>query len=173
MKQISRLATICVAGAGLALACQPASAATKTEQTFGAWNVTCVQDVNQPKQCQMAQPRTAGPKKQVVFVWVVRTNASKQLMNSVQMPGAAVSIKEGVRVSVGSKPPATVPYDICSPRGCAATFPMDAATLQSMSSSPTATANYVMANRKLQQVQVDLKDFAKGYEYFKGQLTTQ
>ena len=172
MNRVSLLAVVCAAAVAIAFASAPAKAATKTEQTFGSWKVTCVQDTNTPKRCQMAQPRTAGPKKQVVFVWLVSTNASKQLMNSVQMP-AAVSIKEGVRVSIGNKPPTTVPYDICASGRCVATFAMDAATLQSMSSSPSATANYVMANRKLQQVQIDLKDFPKAYEYFKSQLTTQ
>ena len=172
MKRVSRLAVVCVMSAGLALASTPASSATKTEQTFGAWKVTCVQDAGQPKRCQMAQPRTAGPKKQVVFLWSVSTNASKQLMNNIMVP-PGVSIKEGVRVSVGTKPPTTVPYDICAARGCLATFPMDAATLQAMSTSPMANSNYVQASRKLMQVQVDLKDFAKAYEYFKTQLTTQ
>jgi len=172
MNYVSALTVACVMSAGLVLGAGSTVAATKTEQTFGMWKVTCVQDANRPKRCQLAQPRTAGPKKQVVFAWVVATNASKQLMNTVEMP-AAVSIKEGVRVSIGNKVPTTVPYDVCVRGRCLATFAMDAATLQAMSTSPTATANYVMYNRKLQQVQIDLKDFAKAYEYFKGQLTSQ
>lgn len=153
------------------LSAVPSAATTKTEQTFGSWNVTCVQD-GASKRCQLAQSRVAGQKRQVVFVWSVSTNPSKQLMNSIMVP-PGVSIKEGVRVSVGNKPPTTVPYDVCGARGCIATFPMDAATLQAMSTSPTASSNYVMANRKLQQVQVDLKEFPKAYEYFKSQLTSQ
>ncbi|MGQ0741352.1 MAG: invasion associated locus B family protein [Alphaproteobacteria bacterium] len=158
--------------AALGLFVTPASASTKTEQTFGSWKVTCMQDTGQPKRCSMAQPRVAGEKKQIVFVWVVHTNASRELMNSIQVP-AAVSIKEGVRVSIGNKAPVTVPYEVCASGRCVASFNMDGATLQAMSSSQAANANYVMFNRKLQQVQVDLKEFAKAYEYFKGQLTSQ
>ncbi len=159
-------ATACVA---MGLAATSAAASTKTEKTFGAWTVTCVED-NGTKRCGMTQPRTAGPKKQVVFLWSVATNASKQLMNSLMVP-ASISVKDGIRVSVGTKPPVTVPYDVCVQRGCVATFPMDAATLQAMSTSPTANSNYVLASRKLMQIQVDLKDFPKAYEYFKSQLT--
>lgn len=167
---ISRAALICAA-AFIAVGATATSgiASTKTEQTFGAWTVTCVED-NGTKRCGMSQPRTAGPKKQVIFVWSVATNASKQLMNSLVVP-ASISVKDGIRVSVGSKPPVTVPYDVCVQGRCIATFPMDAATLQAMSTSPAANSNYVLASRKLMQVQVDLKDFPKAYEYFKSQLT--
>jgi invasion protein IalB len=171
-KQISPLAAVFPAALAAALATASALAATKTEQTFGAWKVTCMQDTGQPKRCAMQQPRVAGEKKQVVFAWTVHTNASRELMNSIQVP-AAVSIKEGVRVSIGNKPAVTVPYDVCASGRCVASFNMDGAMLQAMSSSQTANANYVMFNRKLQQVQVDLKDFAKAYDYFKGQLTSQ
>jgi invasion protein IalB len=167
---ISRAAMICAAACvAVGVTATSGAASTKTEQTFGAWTVTCV-DNNGTKRCGMTQPRTAGPKKQVVFVWSIATNASKQLMNSLMVP-ASISVKDGIRVSVGSKPPVTVPYDVCAQGRCIATFPMDAATLQAMSTSPTANSNYVLASRKLMQVQVDLKDFPKAYEYFKSQLT--
>jgi invasion protein IalB len=169
-KSISRAAMICAtACVAVGLTATSGSATTKTEQTFGAWTVTCVTD-NATKRCSMSQPRTAGPKKQVVFVWSVATNASKQLMNNLMVP-ASISVKDGIRVSVGAKPPVTVPYDVCAQGRCMATFPMDAATLQAMSTSPAANSNYVLASRKLMQVQVDLKDFPKAYEYFKSQLT--
>lgn len=145
------------------------AAPTKVEKAFGAWTVSCVED-NNVKRCSMSQSRSSGQqKKRVVFMWSVGQNASKELVNSIVVP-AGVSVKEGIRVSVGNNPPKTVPYEICGPRVCAANFPLDAGMLQAMNSSPQATSNYVHASRKLVQVQLDLKDFPKAYEYFKSQV---
>jgi invasion protein IalB len=148
--------------------CGQSLAATKVEKTFGAWLVTCIED-NGAKRCSMSQQRMTEKAKQVVFVWIIGSTATKELVNNLTVP-SAVSIKEGIRVSIGAKPQIMVPYDVCLQGRCVGKFPLDAAVLQTMSSSASATATYVLASRKLMQIQVDLKDFPKAYEYFKSQL---
>ncbi len=164
-----RLGMLCaIACLSVGLSAKASLASTKTEKTFGAWTVTCVED-NGAKRCFMSQQRVEAKTKRAIFVWVVTTNASKGLSNNLTVP-ASVSIKEGIRVSIGNKPQISVPYDVCASGRCTGSFPLDAATLQTMSTSPDATATYVLASRKLLQPKVDLKDFPKAYEYFKSQL---
>ncbi len=169
---LKRAVAICLAAClSIGLSAQANQSATpsstKVEKTFGAWTVTCIENAGQ-KRCSLYE-RLGTQKKQLIFVWSVETNADKQMVNTLAIL-TGVSIKEGVRVSIGSGAARTVPYDVCTPRGCFATFPLDAATLQAMNASPQISANYVEASRKLVQLQIDLKDFPKAYEYFKSQL---
>jgi invasion protein IalB len=164
MSRVAMLCTLALLSVGLGAQTSPG--ATKVEKTFGAWTVTCIENTG-TKHCTLYE-QLATQKKQVVFVWSIGANAQKEMVNSVAVLGG-VSVKEGIRVSIGNAAPKLVAYDICGGRGCIANFPLDAATLQAMSSSPQISANYVQASRKLVQLKVDLKDFPKAYEYFKSQ----
>src|SRR5258708_36678278 len=74
----------------------PASAATRTEKSFGSWDVVCVQqDDNSPKRCTLLQSRVdANNNNKMVLVWSISSGDKKELTEALTVP-AGVSIKEG------------------------------------------------------------------------------
>src|SRR4051812_28012229 len=87
----------------------PASAASRTEKTFGSWVVVCTEADNQPKRCSMIQRRIRADTKKLIMVWSISSDKDNQLIQSLVVP-AGVSIKEGVRVFLGDAEPITIAY---------------------------------------------------------------
>jgi invasion protein IalB len=159
--------------AGLAaLAATPASAMTRTEKSFGSWDVVCVQqDDNSPKRCTILQSRAqADDANKVVLIWSISSGEKKVLTQAVTVP-AGVSVKEGVRLFVGDAEPLTMPYDVCGPRVCIATAPLEDKLVDVMKSAQKASASYVQMSRQLLQVNLELTGFGDAYAYFLTQLS--
>src|SRR5579871_348316 len=163
-----------LAAAGLAaLAATPASALTRTEKSFGSWDVVCVQqDDSSPKRCTILQSRVqqAGDATKVVLIWSISSGEKKALTQAVTVP-AGVSVKEGVRLFVGDAEPLSIPYDVCGPRICIASAPLDGKLVDVMKSGQKASASYVQMSKQLLQVNLELTGFGDAYEYFLKQLS--
>jgi invasion protein IalB len=147
-----------------------AHAMTRTEKTFGSWDVVCVQADGGANRCSMLQTRADAKTKRIVLVWSITSNDKKTIIQAVTVP-AGVSIKEGVRVFVGDKDVITIGYDTCGPRLCIATVPLDPKLVVSIKSSQKASMSYVLADKQLVQVNVDLNGFAEAYDYFTSQTS--
>src|SRR5262249_39067465 len=77
-----------LAVAGLtALPGSTANAATRTEKSFGSWDVICVQqDDNSPKRCTLVQSRVTPDKKKVVLIWSINSGNKNELTQAVTVP---------------------------------------------------------------------------------------
>jgi len=162
-----------ILAAGLtALSALPASAATRTEKSFGSWDVVCVQqDDNSPKRCTLLQSRVdASNNNKMVLVWSISSGDKKELTQAVTVP-AGVSVKEGVRLFIGDAEPLNIPYDICGPRVCIATNPLDNKLVGVIKTSQKASASYVQMSKQLLQINLELTGFADAYDYFIKQLS--
>ena len=82
-----------------------------------------------------------------------------------------VSIKEGVRISLGQGEPRTIAFDLCGTRACTARAPLDSTLLQAISGNPKGSANYINAARKQVQIELDLSQFKAAYDYFIKQIS--
>ena len=148
----------------------PASASTRTEKTFGSWDVVCVQeDDNAPKRCTLLQSRVEAESKKVVLIWSISSGNKNELIQAVTVP-AGVSVKEGVRLFIGDAEPLTMAYDICGARVCIAKAPLDDKLVGVMKASQKASASYVQMSKQLLQVNLELTGFADAYDFFLKQL---
>jgi invasion protein IalB len=165
-----RFALIVPAGLAL-LSAAPAQAATRTEKSFGSWDVVCVQqDDNTPKRCSLLQSRVQADNNKVVLIWSISSGDKKGLTQAVTVP-AGVSIKEGVRLFIGDAEPLTMPYDVCGVRVCIASGPLDDKLVGVIKTSQKASASYVQMSKQLLQVNLELTGFADAYDYFVKQLS--
>jgi len=159
--------------AGLAaLAPTPAAASTRTEKSFGSWDVVCVQqDDNTPKHCTLLQSRVTADNNRLVMIWSINSGEKKEkeLTQAVTVP-AGVSVKEGVRLFIGDAEPLTMPYDVCGVRVCIATAPLDEKLVGIIKASQKASASYVQMSKQLLQVNLELSGFTEAYDYFIKQL---
>jgi invasion protein IalB len=159
---IALISSLLMMGNGL---CQ-----TKIERTFGTWRVVCVENEGSARKCSMLQSYTVPNTKQLAFVWVIGVNEKKELGLTMTVP-PGVSIKEGVRISLGQGEPRTIAFDLCGTRACTARAPLDNALLQAITGNPKGSANYVTAARKQVQIELDLSQFKNAYDYFIKQIS--
>jgi invasion protein IalB len=153
------------------IAAAPAAAATRTEKSFGSWDVVCVQqDDSQPKHCTLLQSRVEAQNNRLVMIWSINSGDSRKLTQALTVP-AGVSIKEGVRLFIGDADPLTMPYDVCGPRVCIASGPLDDKLVGSIKSAQKASASYVQMTRQLVQINLEPTGFADAYDYFLKQLS--
>jgi invasion protein IalB len=148
----------------------PASAASRTEKSFGNWAVICSQkDDTAPKRCTLIQQSKQADNK-VVMIWSINAGNQKELTQAVTVP-AGVSVKEGVRLFIGDAEPLTMAYDICGPRVCVAKGTLDGKLVEIIKGSQKASASYVQMSKQLLQVNLELTGFADAYDYFLKQLS--
>jgi invasion protein IalB len=165
-----RLAVLLLAGLA-ASAAVPAAAASRTEKSFGSWDVVCVQqDDSSPKRCTLLQSRVTSDNTKLVLIWSINAGDKKSLTQAVTVP-AGISVKEGVRLFIGDAEPVTMPYDVCGPRVCIATGPLDEKFVAIIKSSQKGSASYVQMSKQLLQVNLELTGFADAYDYFLKQLS--
>lgn len=165
-----RFAIFVTAGLSV-LSAAPAPAATRTEKSFGSWDVVCVQqDDNAPKRCSLLQSRVQADNNKVVLIWSISSGDKKALTQAVTVP-AGVSIKEGVRLFIGDAEPLTMAYDVCGVRVCIASGPLDDKLVGVIKTSQKASASYVQMSKQLLQVNLELTGFADAYDYFVKQLS--
>lgn len=164
---LALLGTLLVA-AGIAP--PPAYAVTRTEKTFNAWTVVCIEDDNQAKRCSMLQSRVRTQDKQLVILWSISTGETDQLDQSLTVP-VGISIKEGVRLFVDDRDPATLGYDFCGPRVCIAQSVFSPEMAQSVKQAKKASASYVLGTKQLMQVDFDLDGFGEAYDYLVEQIS--
>jgi invasion protein IalB len=153
---------------------QPASAATRTEKTFGKWAVVCLDQDNEGKSCSMVQSHVQrvkdSNKTALVLRWTVSINKSGEQTQALIVP-TGVSIKEGIRLFLGDAAPSVVEYNFCGPRVCIASAPMDAKLAATIKGSKKASASYVRGSKQLAQVQFDLSGFGEAYDFIVQQLS--
>ena len=164
-----------VAAAGIAIvagifASSPGHAATKTEKTFDAWTVVCVEDDAQAKRCSMLQSRIRAQDKKLALLWTISAGDNNELTQSLTVP-AGISIKEGIRLFIGDGDPATFGYDVCGPRVCIARGPFGADLAEALKAADKASASYVVGSKQLMQVQFDLTGFGAAYDFLVSQLS--
>ena len=148
----------------------PASATTKTEKTFDAWTVVCIEDNDQAKRCSMTQSRIRAQDKRLVLLWTISAGDNNELTQSLAVP-AGISIKEGIRLFIGDGDPETLGYDVCGPRVCIARSPFAANLAQAIKGANKASASYVLGSKQLMQVEFDLAGFGPAYDYLVAQLS--
>lgn len=164
---------VAAVAAGIALlagALAPAQATTKTERTFDAWTVVCIENDDAAKRCSMLQSRIRAQDKRLALLWTISAGDDNALVQSLTVP-AGISIKEGIRLFVGDGDPETLGYDICGPRVCIARAPFGSDLAQSLKGASKASASYVLGSKQLMQVEFDLTGFAPAYDYLVAQLS--
>jgi len=152
------------------LASSPGHAATKTEKTFDAWTVVCVENDEQAKRCSMLQSRIRAQDKKLALMWTISAGDNNELTQSLTVP-AGISIKEGIRLFVGDGDPATFGYDVCGPRVCIARGPFGADLATALKAADKASASYVVGSKQLMQVEFDMTGFGAAYDYLVSQLS--
>lgn len=170
LRRIAAGLAACLAVVAAAIGPSPASAATKTEKSFDAWTVVCVENDDQAKRCSMTQSRIRAQDKKFALLWTISAGDDNQLTQTLAVP-AGISIKEGIRLFVGDGDPQTLGYDVCGPRVCLARSPFDSALAETIKAASKASASYVLGSKQLMQVEFDLTGFAAAYDYFVSQLS--
>lgn len=147
----------------------PAAAVTRVQKTFGKWVVTCVDNDNNARTCSMSQSQAAaGATQGTALVLTVRGSKDKPTLVAVVPTG--VSVQDGVTLNPGGDvQPMALPYTFCGPRVCVSSSPLDGKLLTALKAGQKLLANYVLGNKKLVQVNVDLAGFGDAYAYLASQ----
>ena len=147
----------------------PAEAVTRVQKTFGKWVVTCVDNDNNARTCSMSQSQAAaGATQGTALVLTVRGSKDKPTLVAVVPTG--ISVQDGVTLNPGGDvQPMALPYTFCGPRVCVSSLPLDAKLLAALKAGQKLLANYVLGNKKLVQVNVDLASFGDAYAYLVSQ----
>ena len=156
------------------IALAPASAASRTERTFGKWVVVCIQPDNEAKRCSMTQSlvRTNRQtnRRRLVLRWRISIDKEREQTQALIVP-TGVSVKEGVRLLLGDAEPIVIGYNICGRRVCVASAPLDAKVVAAVKASEKASASYVRGSKQLAQVQFDLNGFGQAYDFLVKQFS--
>ncbi len=154
----------------LAYAVAPsAEAATRTEKTFDAWTVICVEGDDQAKRCSLMQSRVRAQDKKLALLWTISARG-EELGQALTVP-VGISIKEGIRMFIGDGDPQIFGYDVCGPRVCIARGDFSPDLALALKGASKVSASYVLGSKQLMQVEFDLSGFSEAYDYFVGQLS--
>ena len=143
---------------------QGAAAQGRTQKAFDGWMVNCTEAANKTKRCAMTQTRIIAKTKQLLFAWSLTRTPENQIVSVFTTP-TGVAVRDGIRVSVDGGEPLLVPFDICGPRACQARTSLDDATFKRLAGGAKASANFVLANKRMIQTEIDLKGFKSAYAY--------
>lgn len=158
------------AAAGLVAATGSSDAATRTEKTFGKWLVACVDKDSGARTCVMSQALAAAPNAKGASL-ILRITGTKDKQNLLAIVPIGVSLPDGLTLSFGADgKPMTLPYSVCQPRTCVAYAAFDDKMQSSFKSNPKGLANYVLPNKKLIQVNLELGTFNDAHDYLMSQL---
>jgi len=172
---LARSARVSVLGAAicgvLAGAATPAAAVTRTTKTFGKWTVTCNDNDQGARNCALTQSLSSAaaanaPQRMVFALTVAGTKDKPRLIGVVPI---GVSLPDGLTLNFGDGQPLALAYNVCAPRVCIANAALDAKVLAALKGSTKVLANYVLANKKLIQVNVDTASFGDAYAYLASQ----
>lgn len=152
------------------IAASGASAATRVDKTFGKWLVSCVDTDAGNRRCNMSQSQAMAPNAKGAAL-ILRITGTKEKQNLLAMVPIGVSHPDGLTLNFGADgKPMTLPYSVCEPKLCVAYAAFDNRMLASFKSAPKGLANYVLPNKKLIQVNVDLGSFGDAHDYLLSQL---
>lgn len=169
IRQAARFGSIALA-LGILAGADGAMAATRVDKTFGKWLVSCVETDGGNRQCNMSQSQVAAPNAKGAAL-ILRITGNKDKQNLLAMVPIGVSLPDGVTLNFGADgKPMTIPYSVCEPKICVAYAAFDDKMLATFKSAPKGLANYVLPNKKLIQVNVDLGSFGDAHDYLLSQL---
>ncbi|WP_342641191.1 invasion associated locus B family protein [Rhodoligotrophos ferricapiens] len=143
-------------------------APTKTQKAFDGWIVTCIEAKN-AKRCAMSQSRIVAKTRRVLFALSIARDGDKNLVSLLTTP-TGVSVQDGIRLAMGDGEPLQVPYNVCGPRACQARLQLSNDLIEQLQESPKVAVNFVQANKRLVQTEIDLKGFSAAYSYFNEQM---
>jgi len=136
----------------------------RTQKSFDSWNVTCVDAADKTRRCAMTQTRIVAKTKQLVFAISLTRNKDNSVVSVMTTP-TGVSVRDGIRLALDGVEPLQVPFDVCGPRACQARATLDDAFVKRLAAGSKASANFVLANKRMIQTEVDLKGFKAAYAY--------
>jgi len=141
-----------------------AKAPNRTQKAFDGWMVSCTEVADKSKRCAMTQTRIIAKTKQLLFAWSIARGKDGNNVGVLTTP-TGVAVRDGIRLSVDGGEPMQVPFDICGPRACQARLALDDTFLKRLAAGTKASANFVAANKRMIQSEVDLKGFKAAYAY--------
>lgn len=135
---------------------------------FDNWTVTCQEFADTPKKhaCNAQLRAEQSGSNQMILVWTMYFNDSKQLVGVVQIP-TGVMIAPGVEVTLGDTPTRKFGYESCDPSRCIATLSLDSKFIHDASGAPAATVNIQAIDGKKVQINFPIKGFEKAYAQLK------
>jgi invasion protein IalB len=128
---------------------------------FGNWTVICPPVGDKSGARCVAQFVLADSKRKIILVsWRIGYNKEKLLVIDLVTP-TEVFVAPGVQIAIGKSAPLKLPYVSCGLQGCLSRLPIDAAALQKLSASPTATIAVAGTNRKVLQLKLNMTGLAE------------
>ncbi len=133
-----------------------------TGQAFGAWRMACEPDVNAPgkQACVVAQTVNEQLSRNVVFVWMIQYD-DKGKLNGIFRTVSGVYVNKGLQLQVAANSlPVQVPYELCAPNQCQATFEMSADLVKTLSSAKETSVTMLLINGQSATVKLPMDGFA-------------
>jgi invasion protein IalB len=136
---------------------------------FDGWVATCREFTDKTKGRVCSAQIEAQQSNNVVFVWTVSANESKQFASVFQVP-TGLLIGPGVEVRMGKANPRTVPFTSCEPGRCTATVVMDNNFIRDAQATESAEVVVRAVSGNNVQFNIPMKGFEKALGVLKGAL---
>jgi invasion protein IalB len=135
---------------------------------FDNWVVTCQEFADAPRKraCNAQLRAEQSGSTQIILVWTMYVNDSKQLVGVLQMP-TGVMIGPGVEVTLGETPARRFVYESCDSSRCAATLVLDSTFIRDAAVASTAAANIHAINGSAVRMSFPIKGFDRAHERLK------
>ena len=167
-KTLAMAAMAVVALAGTTIGAQ---ADTRTQKSFGGWQVDCNQPDGGKETCALQYSLVSKKDNRPIFSWAVMKGDKEGDVNKalVRTP-TGVLLSEGVNIGFEGADPVKIAYFTCGPQGCLAKFDFTDQWSKALSGNQKVVVNLKAANEKPVKFEIDLKQFSDAYAYFKSQI---
>ncbi len=171
MSTTKTLATAVLAAAAVAGMALGAQADTRTQKSFGGWQVDCNQPDGGKEACVLQYSLVNKKDRRPIFSWAIaKGDKDGDVNKAVVRTPTGVLLSEGVNIGFEGADPVKINYLTCGPQACVAEFDFTAQWSKALSGNDKVVVNLKAANQKPVKFEIDLKQFSDAYAYFNSQI---
>jgi invasion protein IalB len=140
----------------------PAGVTRLPVQKFGSWNLTCLQNLQKQKKCELVLRAMDRTRKALVLSLAVARNAKGEALLVVVTP-PSVAFAAGVRLVPGTSPEMKVGFATCAPGACQAIVGLSDSVVAALSSAEVLQVSYVAGTGRPVNYKLPITGFSQGF----------
>jgi invasion protein IalB len=147
-----------------------ATAASKTQKTFGPWSVDCAESDKGDVRCTLRFALVNKKSKSVVFGWSIVPGTGEAANKAVLQTPTGILLGDGIQIQFPEADPTKAAFRICGPRYCFAEFDFTQAWLDSFEAQKSLSVAFRNGKGQELKYPVNLERFGEAYKFYTQQL---
>jgi invasion protein IalB len=140
----------------------PAGVTRLPTQTFGNWNLNCLQNLQKQKKCELVLRAVDRTRKALVLSLAVARNTKGETLLVVITP-PSVALAAGVRLVPGTSPEMKIGFATCGPGACQAIVGLSDSLVAALSSADALQVSYVAGTGHPVNYKLPITGFSQGF----------